>query len=141
MFTIISTVQQAQANGVALAKMSFKDFTKTCIADGYTAFREWLNPAAGKTPCMFFKQPGTENVRIIVLSKAVSAQRASGNLSDALLRTLSVVKGKNAKGEDRQYLSSNGITEITSHEVLQQCEAIEQQVAKLNAERLQKLIS
>lgn len=136
-----STVRQALANGVELAKETWKQFALKCKALGYNQFREWLTPAPGKVACQFFTNPATGKQFIVVLSKGVAKLRSEGNLPDEALKTLSVIDGKNAAGEQRFYLSSNGINQISVDEAIAHAENYQALVAKLNAERLQKLIS
>ena len=138
---IRSTVRDAAANGVQLVKSTFKEFATTLMTQGFTVFSEWLTPKPGKAPCMFFRNPATNHQVIVVLSKGVAALRASGKLPDDALKTLSIIDGKNAAGELRYYLSSDGIKEITTAEAIAIGERYQAQVAKLNAERLQSLIS
>lgn len=138
---IRSTVRQAVAGGVELVKSTFKEFATSCKAAGFTVFSEWLTPAQGKAPCMFFRNPSNNEQVIVVLSKAVSALRLKGGLPDAALKTLSVIDGKNAAGEQRYYLSSNGITEISVDEAIAIGEKYQEHVAKLSAAKLDALIS
>ena len=138
---IRSTVRQALAGGVELTKSTFKEFANTLAAQGFTMFSEWLTPKPGKPACMFFRNPGSNLQVIVVLSKSVAALRAAGKLPDDALKTLTVIDGKNAAGEQRYYLSSNGITEITVAEAIAIGERYQAMVTKLSAERLQSLIS
>lgn len=129
------------AQGAQLAKSSFKEFALSCIAAGYTMFHEWLNPAAGKAPCLFFTNPTTNLSHIVVLSKSVAALRASGKLPDAALKSLSIIDGKNAAGEQRYYLSSNGFNEITVEQAIAIGENYTKTVEKLSMEKMAALIA
>ena len=139
--TLRSTVSTAIANGVALVKFSFKEFAIAAKAQGFTMFHEWLTPAAGKAPCLFFTKPGTQENIIVVLSKGVAALRAAGKLPDAALKTLSIIDGKNAGGEQRYYLSSNGFSEITVDQAIATGEAYLKTVEKLTMEKMAAFVA
>ena len=138
---IRSTVRQAAANGVQLVKSTWKEFAISCKNAGFTQFSEWLTPAPGKVACQFFSNPTNNTSVIVVLSKGVAALRLAGKLPDEALKTLSIIDGKNAAGEQRYYLSSNGINEISVDQAIQHADAYQAMAMKLNAERLAKLIS
>lgn len=136
---VLLVKQTQQAN--SLVSTSLKEFAAFAKTQGCVNYREVLTPAAGKAPCLVFNNPGTGDSMIVVLSKATTDMLNKGTINKDLLKTLKVIEGKNAKGEERYYLSRNGMTEITVDELLVHISAVEKSVQKLNEAKLAALIA
>lgn len=140
--TIRSTVREAAAAGVAIVSSSFKEFALACKAAGFDKYAEWLNPKTGKVPTIAFIHKDDVNRSVcVVLSKGVAALMAAGKLPADALKTLQVVDGKNAAGEARYYLSSNGVNMLSVDQAIAIGEAYLAKVSALNDKKIADLIS